>query len=61
MQKVSNPFIKDLPKKPVFEKRNAYWIGEKDAITKQYNKRKRFSTKLAPVQASIKRNGDMST
>ena len=43
-------------KKPVFEKGDGNWIDVLQTITKQYNYRVHSSTKLTPVQASLKKN-----
>ena len=51
-----NRTISDLLKKPVFEKGDGIWIDVLPTITKQYNNRKHTSTKLTPIQASLKKN-----
>ena len=51
-----NRTIRDLLKKPVFEKGDGNWIDVLQTITKQYNRRIRSSTKLTPIQASLKKN-----
>ena len=51
-----NRTIRDLLKKPVFEKGNGNWIDILPTITKQYNTRIHSSTKLPPTQASLKKN-----
>ena len=43
-------------KKPVFEKSESNWIDVLPIITKQYNNRIHSSTKLTPIQASLKKN-----
>ena len=48
--------IRDLPKKPVFEQRDGNWIDNLATITKQYNKRIHSSTKMTPIQGSLKKN-----
>ena len=48
--------IRDLLKKPVFEKGDGNWIDVLPKITKQYNNRIHSSTKLTPIQASLKKN-----
>ena len=48
--------IRDLLKRPVFEKGDGNWIDVLPTITKQYNTRKHSSTKLSPIQASLKKN-----
>ena len=47
---------RDLLKKPVFEKCDGNWIDFLQTITKQYNNRIHSSTKLTPIQASLKKN-----
>ena len=51
-----NRTIRDLLKKVVFERGDANWIDVLPAITKQYNSRIHSSTKLTPIQASLKKN-----
>ena len=51
-----NRTIRDLLKKPVFEKGDGNWIDVLPTITKQYNDRIHSSTKLTPIQASFKKN-----
>ena len=51
-----NRTIRDLLKKIVFERGDANWIGVLPTITKQYNNRIHSSTKLTPIQASLKKN-----
>ena len=51
-----NRTIRDLLKKIVFEHGNANWIDVLQTITKQYNNRIHSSTKLTPIQASLKKN-----
>ena len=51
-----NPTIRDILKKIVFEQGDAKWIDILPTITKQYNNRKHSSTKLTPIQASLKKN-----
>ena len=51
-----NRTIRDLLKKPVFEKGDGNWIDVLPKITKQYNNRVHSSTKLSPIQASLKKN-----
>ena len=52
-----NRTIRDLLKKPVFEKGDGKWIDILPKTTKQYNNRIHSSTKLTPIQASLKKNG----
>ena len=52
-----NHTIGDLLKKIVFEQGDAKWIDVLPTITKQYNNRTHSSTKLTPIQASLKKNG----
>ena len=51
-----NKSIRDLLKRPVFEKGDGNWIDVLPTITKQYNNRIHSSTKLTPIQASFKKN-----
>ena len=51
-----NRTIRDLLKKPVFEKGDGNWIDVLHIITKHYNNRIHSSTKLTPIQASLKKN-----
>ena len=51
-----NRTIRDLLKKPVFEKGDGKWIDILPVITKQYNNRVHSSTKLTSIQASLKKN-----
>ena len=51
-----NLTIRNLPKRPVFEKGDGSWIDVLLTITKQYNNRIHSSTKLTPIQASLKKN-----
>ena len=48
--------IRNLLKKPVFEKGNADWISELPSVTKQYNNTIHRSIKMTPNQASKKSN-----
>ena len=51
-----NRTIRDLLKKPVFEKGDGNWIDILQSITKKYNNRVHSSTKLSPKDASLKKN-----
>ena len=51
-----NRTIRNLFKKPVFEKRNADWISELPSVIKQYNNTIHSSKKMTPNQASKKVN-----
>ena len=51
-----NRTIRDLLTKTVFEQCDAKWIDVLPTITKQYNNRTHSSTKLTPIQASLKKN-----
>ena len=51
-----NRTIRDLLKKIVFEQGDAKWIDVLQTITKQYNNKTHSSTKLTPIQASLKKN-----
>ena len=51
-----NRTIRDLLKKIVFENGDANWIDVLQTITKQYNNKVHSSTKLTPIQGSLKKN-----
>ena len=51
-----NRTIRDLLKRPVFDKGYGNWIDVLPTITKQNNIRKHSSTKLPPNQASLRKN-----
>ena len=51
-----NRTIRDLLKKIVFERGDAKWIDILPTITKQHNNKIHSSTKLTPIQASLKKN-----
>ena len=51
-----NKTIRDLLKRPVFEKGDGNWIDILSTITKQYTNRIHSSTKLSPKDASLKKN-----
>ena len=51
-----NRTIRDLLKRPVFEKGDGNWIDILPTITKQYNNIIHSSNKLTPIQASLKKN-----
>ena len=51
-----NRTIRDLLKKIAFEQGDAKWIDILPTITKQYNNKVHSSTKLTPIQASLKKN-----
>ena len=48
--------IRNLLKKPVFEKGNADWVSELTSVIKKYNNTIHHSTKMTPTQASKKSN-----
>ena len=48
--------LRNLLKKPVFEKGNANWISELPSVIRQYNNTIHHSIKRTPVQASKKSN-----
>ena len=48
--------IRNLLKKPVFEKGNADWLSELASVIKKYNNTIHHSTKMTPIQASKKSN-----
>ena len=54
-----NRTIRDLLKKIVFEQGDAKWIDILPKITKKYNNKVHSSTKLTPIQASLKKTKDM--
>ena len=51
-----NKTVRNLLKKPVFEKGNANWISEFPSVNKQYNNTIHSSVKTTPIQASEKAN-----
>ena len=51
-----NRAIRDLLKRPVFEKGDGNWIEILPTITKQYFNRLHSSTKLTTIQASLQKN-----
>ena len=51
-----NHTIRDLLKRIVFGNGDGNWIDILPTITKQYNNRIHSSTKLSPIQASLKKN-----
>ena len=51
-----NRTIRDLLKKIVFEQGDSKWIDVLPVTTKQYNNEVHSSTKLTPLQASLKKN-----
>ena len=51
-----NRTIRDLLKRPVFENGDGNWIDVLPKITKQYNNSIHSSTKLSPIQATLKKN-----
>ena len=48
--------LRNLLKKPVFEKGKADWLSELSSVTKQNNDTIHSSTKMTPIQASKKVN-----
>ena len=48
--------VRNLLKRPVFEKGNADWLSELPSVIKQYNNTIHHSIKMTPVQASKKSN-----
>ena len=48
--------VRNLLRKPVFEKGNANWLSELPSITKKYNNTFHHSIKMTPNQASKKSN-----
>ena len=51
-----NRTIRDLLKRPVFEKDDGNWIDVLATVTNPYNNRTHSSTKLTPIQASLQKN-----
>ena len=51
-----NRTIRDLLKRPVFERGDGKWVDILPAITKQYNNTIHSSTKLTPKDVSLKKN-----
>ena len=51
-----NKTIRNLLKKPVFEKGNADWLSDLSSVIKKYNNTIHHSTKMTPIQASKKSN-----
>ena len=51
-----NRTIRDLLKRPVFEKGDGNWIDVLATLTEHYNNRAHSSTKLTPIQDSLKKN-----
>ena len=51
-----NKTIRNLLKKPVFEKGKADWLSELPSVIKKYNNTIHHSTKMTPIQASKKSN-----
>ena len=51
-----NKTIRNLLKKPVFEKGRADWVSELSTVIKQYNNTIHHSIKMTPIQASKKSN-----
>ena len=51
-----NRTIRDLFKRPVFDKGENNWVDKLATIMKQYIIRVHTSTKLTPIQASLKKN-----
>ena len=51
-----NRTIRDLLKRPVFERGDGIWIDVLPRITGQYNNRIHSTTKLTPIQGSLKKN-----
>ena len=48
--------IRNLLKKPVFEKGNADWLSQLPSVIKKYNNTTHSSTKMTPIQDSKKSN-----
>ena len=48
--------VRNLLRKPVFEKGRANWLSELPSVIKQYNNTIHYSFKMTPIQASKKSN-----
>ena len=48
--------MRDFLNRPIFEKGDGNWVDILPTIKKQNNKRMHSSTKLTPIQASLKKN-----
>ena len=48
--------VRNLLKKPIFEKGNADWLSELPSVIKQYNNTTHHSIKMKPIDASKKSN-----
>ena len=55
-----NRTVRDLLKRPIFDRGDGNRIDILPTITKQYNNRVHFSTKLTPIQASSKKIEDFA-
>ena len=51
-----NRTIRNLLKKPVFEKGNANWLDELAIVIKKYNNTNHHSTKMTPIDSSKRKN-----
>ena len=51
--------VRNLLKKPVFEKGNADWISGLSSITKKYNNTIHHSIKMSPIQTAKKSNEEV--
>ena len=56
-----NRTVRNLLKRPVFERGDANWVDVLPRTTKQYNNRIHSLTKLTPIQASLKKNEGSTT
>ena len=56
-----NHIIRDLLKRPVFGKADGNWLDALPTITNQNDERKHSSTKLTPIQDSLKKNEELFT
>ena len=56
---IFNRTLRNLLKKPVFEKGKASWIDELQTVMKKYNKTIHHSIKISPIEASKKINEDI--
>ena len=56
-----NRTVRDLLKRPIFEKGDGNWINVLSVIIKQYKNRRHSTTKLTPIQASLRKTEVMFT
>ena len=49
-----NRTVRNFLKKPIFEKEDGNWVDSLSTVTEQFNNRVHTSTKLTPIQVSLK-------